>query len=144
MVFQGKRFNEISIGETFGNRLTVTESHIVQGAGLFGDFNPLHVDKEFCKSSRFKEPILHGPLTSALISASVGQFFSGTAIAYLEHNCVFKAPVKAGDTLTTQWTIADKQLKEKIEAGIVSMNAVCINQDKITVAEASGKIMLVI
>jgi acyl dehydratase len=142
MVFAGKSFNEISVGDTFGDRLTVTESHIVQGCGLFGDFNPLHTDEEFCKSTRFGERILHGPLTSALISASVGQFFSGTAVAYLEHNCAFKAPVKAGDTLSTQWTITEKILKEKLESGIAVMEAVCTNQHDIVVANANGKIML--
>lgn len=142
MVFPGKSFNEIKVGDTFGDRLTVTETHIVQGAGLFGDFNPLHTDEEFSKNSRFGERILHGPLTSALMSACVGQFFSGTAVAYLEHNCIFKAPVKAGDTLTTQWTITEKHLKEKIESGIAHMQAVCSNQQGEVVAEATGKIML--
>ncbi len=142
MVFEGKRCTDISVGDTFGNRLTVTESHIVQGCGMFGDFNPLHSDEEFAKNSRFGARILHGPLTSALISASVGQYFSGTAVAYLEHNCTFKAPVKAGDTLATEWTITDKVLKQSIESGIASMAAVCTNQDNVVVAEATGKIML--
>jgi len=29
-------------------------------------------------------------------------YFAGTAIAYLEHSCRFKAPVRAGDTLATR------------------------------------------
>ncbi len=142
MVFEGKSFTDISVGDTFGNRLTVTESHIVQGCGLFGDFNPLHSDEEFARNSRFGSRILHGPLTSALISASVGQYFFGTAVAYLEHNCIFKAPVKAGDTLATEWTIVEKIHKERIDSGIVSMTATCTNQDGVVVAEATGKIML--
>jgi outer membrane receptor protein involved in Fe transport len=35
-------------------------------------------------------------------------YFHSTAIAYLEHTCRFKAPVKPGDTLTTTWTVTDK------------------------------------
>ena len=88
-----------SRGETFSTSLTVTETHLVLAAGLFGDFNPLHVDEEFAKKSRFGGRILHGPFTSALVSAPVGMFFSGTAIAYLEHACRFVAPVKPGDTI---------------------------------------------
>src|SRR3954463_11837129 len=101
----GKWFNETKVGDTFSASLTVTETHLVLAAGLFGDFNPLHVDEEFAKQSRFGGRILHGPFTSALISSPVGMYFAGTAIAYMEHACRFKAPVKPGDTLATEWTV---------------------------------------
>jgi len=138
----GKAYNEIETGQTFSASLTVSETHIVLGAGLFGDFNPLHVNEEFCKETSFKTRILHGPLTSALISAPIGNFFAGTAIAYLEHNCRFIKPVKAGDTLTTEWTILEKIDKLKQNGGIAVMSATCHNQDMISVAEANGKILL--
>ncbi len=53
MHYSGKSFLEIEIDEVFESQLTVTESHIVTGAGLFGDFNPLHVDDLYCKNTRF-------------------------------------------------------------------------------------------
>ena len=105
MVFHGKWYDEVALGERFGTSLTVTETHFVLGSGLFGDFNPLHVDEVFAEKSQFGSRILHGPFTSALVSAPVGMFFAGTAIAYLEHACRFKAPVRAGDTLATEWTV---------------------------------------
>ena len=80
----------------------MTETHLVLAAGMFGDFNPLHVDEEFAKKSRFGTRILHGPFSSALVSSPVGMYFAGTAIAYLEHACRFKAPVRPGDTLATR------------------------------------------
>ena len=138
----GKAYDEISVGQTFSASLTVTETHIVQGAGLFGDFNPLHVNEEYCKSTSFKTRILHGPLTSALMSAPIGNYFAGTAIAYLEHNCRFLKPVKANDTLTTVWTIAAKLDKPKHNGGIAVLSATCHNQNEISVAEAEGKILL--
>jgi 3-hydroxybutyryl-CoA dehydratase len=143
MQYSGKSFNDIEVDEIFESQLTVTESHIVLGAGLFGDFNPLHVSDQFCKETRFGKRILHGPLTSALISAPVGNYFAGTAVAYLEHNCQFKAPVFAGDTLTTRWTVTGKIPKPEKKVGIALMEATCTNQDGLLVALASGKIMLV-
>jgi 3-hydroxybutyryl-CoA dehydratase len=143
MQYSGKAFDDIEINEVFEGQLTVTESHIVSGAGLFGDFNPLHVSDTYCQKTRFGKRILHGPLTSALMSAPVGMFFAGTAVAYLEHNCQFKAPVYAGDTLTTRWTVTGKIPKPKIDAGIALLSATCTNQDDIIVALAEGKIMLI-
>lgn len=49
MVFDGKFFNEIEVGDKFGNSLTVTDTHIMLGCGMFGDFNPLHCDDEFVR-----------------------------------------------------------------------------------------------
>jgi 3-hydroxybutyryl-CoA dehydratase len=143
MHYSGKSFLEIEINEVFESQLTVTESHIVTGAGLFGDFNPLHVDDLYCKNTRFGKRILHGPLTSALMSAPIGMYFAGTAVAYLEHNCQFKAPVYAGDTLTTRWTITGKIPKPKTDTGIALLSGTCTNQDGTIVALADGKIMLV-
>ena len=113
MVFHGKWYDEVALGERFGTSLTVTETHFVLGSGLFGDFNPLHVNEVFAQRSQFGSRILHGPFTSALVSAPVGMFFAGSAIAYLEHACRFKAPVRAGDTLATEWTVREKLDKPK-------------------------------
>ena len=143
MQYSGKSFNEIKVNDVFGSELTVTDSHIVIGAGLFGDFNPLHVSDQFCKNTRFGKRILHGPLTSALLSAPIGMYFAGTAVAYLEHNCQFKAPVFAGDTLTSSWTVTGKIPKPKINSGIAVLSGTCTNQNGNVVAVAEGKIMLV-
>ena len=141
-MFPGKGFDETRVGETFSTSLTVTEAHLVLAAGLFGDFNPLHVDESHAAQSRFGGRILHGPFTSALISAPAGMYFHGTAIAYLEHNCRFKAPVRPGDTLRTTWTITEKLAKPRHGGGIVVLRARCENQHGDVVAEADGKMLV--
>ena len=141
-MFQGKWYDEVALGERFGTRLTVTETHLVLGAGLFGDFNPLHVDEEFSKKSVFGTRILHGPFTSALVSAPVGMYFAGTAIAYLEHHCRFKAPVRPGDTLSTEWHITQKLDKPKHRGGICVLEGVCRNQKGEVAVQADGKILV--
>ena len=142
MVFHGKWYDEVKVGDSFGSSLTVTETHIVMGSGMFGDFNPLHVDEEFSKKSMFGGRILHGPFTSALVSAPVGNFFAGTAIAYLEHTCRFIAPVRAGDTLVTRWTVRAKADKPKHKGGIIEMRGEASNQRNEIVVEAEGKILI--
>ena len=142
MNFIGKAFDEISLDETFGQSLTIDTSHITQACGMFGDFNPLHSDAEFSARSRFGRPILHGTMTGAFMSASVGMYFYGTAAAYLEQNCRFVAPVFAGDTLRVLWTIRELIAKPRSNGGIAVLEGQCTNQRGESVAEASGKMLL--
>ena len=141
-VLRGKGYNEIAVGDEFSNALTVTEAHLVLAAGMFGDFHPLHTDREFAAESRYGGRVLHGVFTGALVGSVAGQIFRGTGIAYLEHNCRFTAPVRPGDTLTTTWTVREKIDKPKAGGGIAVMNAVCRNQDGVVVAEAEGKMLV--
>ena len=138
----GAWYDEVAIGDSFARTVTVTDTHLVLGAGLIGDFNPHHVDDQYAKANRFGTRILHGMLTSALMGAPVGMYFHGTAIAYLEHNARFLAPVRAGDTLTSAWTIVDTVPKPKHEGGIVVLRGVARNQDGEDVAQAEGKILV--
>jgi len=142
MVYPQRGFNTVTVGERFESAMTLTETHIVLGAGLFGDFNRLHVDEPFAKESRHGGRIAHGYLTSSLIAAAYGMVFHGTAIAYLEHACTFRHPVRAGDTLTTAWTVTGLTPKPKHGGGIVAMRATCANQDGVTVAEATGTMLV--
>ena len=138
----GAWYDEVAIGDSFARTVTVTDTHLVLGAGLIGDFNPHHVDDQYAKANRFGTRILHGMLTSALMGAPVGMYFHGTAIAYLEHNARFTAPVRAGDTLTTRWTVTARDDKPNHEGGVVSLEGECRNQDDVVVAVASGKILV--
>ncbi len=142
VLFPGKAYDEVKVGDSFDSAMTVTETHLVLAAGLFGDFNPLHTNELHGRQSRFGSRILHGPFTSALVSAPVGMYFGGTAIAYLEHTCRFKAPVRAGDTLTTTWTIVEKHSKPRHKGGIAVLSGVCRNQEGEVVVEADGKILV--
>lgn len=141
-MFPGRWYDEVTVGERFGTSVTVTEAHLVLGSGMFGDFNPLHVDEVFAAKSLFGGRILHGPFTSALVSAPVGMYFSGTAIAYLEHACRFKAPVRPGDTIATQWTIVEKLDKPRHRGGICVLRGVAKNQREEVALEADGKILV--
>jgi len=138
----GKWFDEVGVGDRFARTLTITETHLVLGAGLIGDFNPHHVDERYARHSRFGTRILHGMLTSSIMGAPVGMHFHGTALAYLEHNTRFTAPVRAGDTLTTTWVVTELIPKPKQTGGIVVLNGDAVNDDGVTVAQAVAKILV--
>jgi acyl dehydratase len=142
LVGSGRWFDDVVVGDTFASAVTITETHIVMGAGLIGDTNPHHTNAEFAKRSRFGTPILHGMLTSSIMGAAVGMYFHGTAIAYLEHRARFIAPVRAGDTLMTTWTIVEAIDKPAHDAGIVALAGRAVNQDDVAVAEAEARMLV--
>jgi len=141
-VFAGKAYNEIRVGEAFSDQVTLTETHLVLAAGLFGDFHPVHVNEQFAAGTRFGTRIFHGYFTSSVMAAVVGNYFTGTGVAYLEHGCRFLAPVKPGDTVSTRWTIAAMDDKPHHGGGIVSLEGVCRNERDQIVAEARAKILV--
>jgi acyl dehydratase len=138
----GRGYNELNLGDVYESAMTLTETHVVLGAGLFGDFNPLHVNESWAKKGKFGTRIAHGYLTSNVMAAQFGMLLYGTAIAYLEHAIKFTAPVKPGDTLHVAWTVTAKEDKPKHGGGVVSFSGVCKNQDGTVVAEASAKLLV--
>jgi acyl dehydratase len=138
----GKPFQQVEVGETFERSMTVTETHIVLAAGLFGDFAPLHVNEEYAKDTLFGTRIAHGTLTTGVMAAALSSHFYGTSIGYLEQEVRFLAPVYPGDTITTAWTVLDAVEKEKLGGGIVSMKVECRNQDDTILLEGTAKAII--
>lgn len=140
--YAGRKFSQFAVGERFGEDVLVADRHLADGARLIGDYNPLHVDADFAERSLFGGTILHGVLTSALMSASFGNLVAGTAIGYLDHNARFLAPVRAGDTLRITWTVVALAPKPARGGGIVSAECQALNQHGVLVATATGKMMV--
>lgn len=138
----GRRFSDTRLGEQFVRREAITAAHLTRGAELIRDFNPLHVDEDFARRSRYGSRILHGVITSALIGAELGMVYAGTAIGYLEHNARFLAPVRIGDVLTITWTVTGLVPKPRHGGGIVEASAEAVNQDGVVVCTATGRMLV--
>jgi acyl dehydratase len=138
----GRPYSEFRVGDTFGSTVDITAAYLDRGAELIGDFNPLHVDDEFAQTSRFGSRILHGVLTSALMSAPFGNLVAGTALGYLEHNARFLAPVRPGDILTIEWNVVELVAKPHRGGGIVVAECEARNQMGEVVATAHGRMLV--
>jgi 3-hydroxybutyryl-CoA dehydratase len=136
----GPYFNELKAEAQFQSSLTVTETHIVLACGLFGDFNPVHMNAEYAKNTRFERPLAPGTLTIGIMGSALGNYFAGTAIANTGINATFKAPVQAGDTITTTWTIVRLEEKPKLKGGIAYLTGQCVNQQGQVVVEAESTV----
>jgi 3-hydroxybutyryl-CoA dehydratase len=133
---RGKYFEEFEVGtEIEGPGRTVTETDIVNFAGVTGDWNQLHTDAEYVKGEMFGERIAHGLLG---LSIGVAQLVSlgaveGTIIAFMGIEWKFKAPVKIGDTIHTIVTVKQKKEMKAAGGGFVVMSMKILNQrDEIT------------
>lgn len=115
---------DIKIGETFTTTREVTDELIRDFARLSGDHNPIHLDEEFAKGTRFGQRIAHGMLSGAFISAVLGNEFRGRKIVYLSQTMRFTAPTFIGDTITTTATVTG--IRE--EKGIVTLSTECTKQ----------------
>ena len=69
----GMYFEDYEVGQKLVTRgRTITESDLVQFAGLTGDYNPMHTDAEYAKSSLAGQRVAHGMLA---LSYAVGQTY---------------------------------------------------------------------
>lgn len=101
-------FSDIQIGDKASMSKTISEFDVYSFAGITGDFNPVHVNTEFAKTTMFKERIAHGMLSAGLISAVLGTTLPGANSIYMGQELSFKAPVHIGDTITATVEVIDK------------------------------------
>lgn len=113
------------LGEQASFAKTVTEADVTTFAGLIGDFNPIHVDAEYARRSRFGQRVAHGMLTGGLISAVLGNKLPGPGSIYLSQQLEFLAPVFIGDTITAIVEVANWQPDKRI----ITLRTDCYNQD---------------
>jgi acyl dehydratase len=123
-------FEDLRIGQEYRSPgRTVTETDIVIFAGLSGDYNVLHTDAEYMKSSLFGERIAHGLL---VLSIQQGLLDRGmpqrTRESLVGLKWKFKGPVRIGDTLHVRGRIAAKKDSDKPDWGLVTVEREVVNQ----------------
>ena len=123
--------------------LLVTETHIVNFAGLSGDFFDVHMDDEFARSVGFKARVAHGLLCLALIDGLKNRssvLFD--AIASLEWTYRFKKPVFAGDRLHGRIRVIETRKTANPQHGIVVLGVEVLNQDAGVVQDGRNTLMV--
>ncbi len=103
---------------------TITEADVEAFAGITGDYNPLHVDKEYAARSRFGERIAHGILTAGMISAVLGMRLPGPGGIFLSQTLKFVQPVRFGDTITARAEV----VSWRPERRLLILHTTCTNQ----------------
>lgn len=129
---------ELKVGDKFSTERLVTDELVRKFADVSGDYNPIHLDDEAAKKTRFGQRIAHGMLSGAFISAVLGYELSERRIVYLSQSLRFTAPVFLGDTVTATGTVT----KIREDKPIVTIETVCTKQTGETVVTGEAVIML--
>jgi len=138
-------FEDIEVGDEYlSPGRTVTETDIVTFAGLSGDYNVLHTDAEFMKSSIFGERIAHGLLGLAISSGLGSRAMARpyATLAFLGLRWRFKGPIKIGDTIKVRMKVTAKRDTSKPDRGIVTVQRHVLNQRGEVVQEGDTELMI--
>jgi 3-hydroxybutyryl-CoA dehydratase len=142
---RGLYFEELPLGlELETPARTVTETDVVQFAGLSGDYNQLHTDAEFAKSTPYGQRIAHGLLGLAIASglAARAGFIEGTAQAFTGVNWKFKAPILFGDSIHLIARVAKARAMPSMGGGLVIMEVTLLNQRGEIVQEGEWTLLM--
>jgi len=136
---RGFYWEDFEVGQTLVTpKRTITSTDIVNFACLSGDFNEVHTNWEYAKTTPFGEPIAHGPLVYAIMGGL--QYASGvndgTLLALLQvDRWRMLGPVKHGDTLHMESTVIDKKESSKPDRGMVKFRRRFMKHDGSVVQE---------
>ena len=141
----GLYFEEFSVGQkitTVGR--TVTEDNIMNFAGLTGDYNQLHTDEEFAKTTPFGRRIAHGLLVLSYAVGLLGRlgFIEGTALAFRELTWKFSQPVFMGDTVHVKARCRELKPMARLGGGLVIFDLSVVNQEGKTVQKGEWHVLM--
>ena len=128
----GLYFDEFEIGdqvESVGR--TITETDIVNFAGISGDWNLIHTDAEYSKGQMFGQRVAHGLLILSIASGQAVRlgFMEDTIMAFRGLEWKFVKPVFIGDTVRLRVTIEEKKEMRRMGGGLVNFKMEVINQN---------------
>ncbi|MGB0907149.1 MAG: MaoC family dehydratase [Maricaulaceae bacterium] len=98
---------DLEVGMSSSTSMVITGEKIDTFAELTGDFNPIHVDEDYAKTTPFGGRIAHGALSASLISAILGNDLPGPGAVFVELNLRFRRPAMIGDEVIAVAKIAE-------------------------------------
>ena len=123
-------YNDIEVGDVFDSSgRTVTETDVVNFAGMTGDFTPLHVDHHYAAETPFRKPIAHGLLGLSLLAGLSSRCPNMATAAFVSvRDWKFLKPIYFGDTLHVRTEVIEKRQHGR-RRGEVIWHRQLINQD---------------
>jgi len=115
----------LQIGQFAEQSRRYEEADVLAFAKLTGDDNPVHLDAEAARKSRFGQRLVHGMLAASGIATLLGTRLPGEGTVYVAQNLKFLAPVFLGDEITARVEIVS--IRE--DKPIITLTTTCHKAD---------------
>lgn len=128
---RGMYFEELELGsKIISVGRTITETDVVNFAGLSGDYNQIHTDEVHAVEQGFNQRVAHGLLVLSVASGLAVQtgFMEGTVMAFRDLDTKFSTPVFFGDTIHVVLEIAELKALPRLGGGQVVLKVTIRNQ----------------
>ena len=142
---RGMYFEDFAVGlEIVTGARTITETDIVNFAGLSGDFNFIHINKEAAKETPFGQRVAHGMLVTSIATGLAVQqgFIDGTTLAFRELTWKFTKPVFIGDTIQVKIKTTETKPMPRLGGGLVVFDARVLNQNGDVVHKGEWRMLI--
>jgi acyl dehydratase len=122
------------VGDSREYTRTITTEDVEAFARVTADYNPAHFDVDYCKTTRFKQPIVHGMLVGSLFSKIFGLDYPGEGTIYVSQSLTFLAPVYPNQELIIKVTV--KSLDKEKNRAYFTTEVLSKDQKKLLTGEA--------
>ena len=129
LVFDKLAIEDIEIGMEVSYSQTITDEDIRLFSKVSGDRNPIHLDEEYAKKSRYKKRIAHGLMSASYFSALFGTKIPGEGCVYVAQSLQFKRAVYIDDIVTATVIVKKIDLSKKR----VFFDTICKVKNKIVI-----------
>ena len=133
---------ELQAGSSHSFSRVITEEMVMDFARLSGDYNPVHMDEDYCRRHNLGQRMGHGILILSMVSTLIGMYLPGPGSVWLSQSFDFIRPVRIGDELTVMGRVLDIKNKGILGNDIITMS-VAINNDANAVI-ARGRVIVTV
>lgn len=135
----GFRMQEFYVGQSYEFEKTIQEEDVEKFAEVTGDYNPLHMDEEYARTTMFGGRIAHGMIGAGIISGGLAMYLPGIGTTYLGQEITFKNPVHIGETVHVKLEIIELIKKSKFD--IAKIKTTCTNGEGMIVIDGVATVI---
>jgi len=131
-------FDEIKVGVIQNFEVVIDEGLTKNFANVSGDFNPLHMNEQYAKETKFGKKVVHGMLLASFFSRLIGMYLPGKNALYFSQNLKFVGPCFIGDKVTVRGEVIDKSEATRI----IELKTSIKNQEGKSLIEGIAQVMI--
>lgn len=131
---------EIKIGDTFSLEKTISSEMVQTFADFSGDYNPVHMDDNYCLEHGLGSRVVHGMLVLSFLSTFIGMHLPGPGALWLSQSMDFISPVRIDDRVKITGRVTDQVNKTSLGLNIIAIKIEITNQLGKKVARGTVKV----